>query len=431
MFARMEEAQYRALSLEELEERRSAIMEYAAGEDSEGAVVIAESGLCAAEFDRRNAEAQLRAASIAAVQAGSGVVVSQMPDERCGAGAAQEDADPTNTPQYRREFMEYVCKRTVGEHLDAVNKQLRADANTLTTDVGVLVPTNLINRILEKAETYGFILPLVTKTSYPAGMTIPKGSLKPTATWVGEGQGSDRQKFAINDSISFTWHKLRCEVSISMEVSVVTLSAFESKLVDSVARAMTVAKERAILFGDGTTQPKGVLTETAPEGQALSVDKTGKLGLQDILDAEAALPAEYEANARWFMSKKTWLGFQGMVGDDGQPIARVNMGISGKLERSLLGREVVFTYDYLPSFGASMKDGDVFAFIFDMEDYVLNQSYNLGISRKQDWDTEDLLTKAVESVDGKAIDVNSLVVLKAAPAKPASGGQAGGDTPGA
>ena len=176
---------------------------------------------------------------------------------------------------------------------------------------------------------------------------------------------------------------------------------------------MTVAKEKAILLGDGTTQPKGVLTETPPTGQALSVDKTGKLGLQDLLDAEGALPSEYEAGAKWFMSKRTWLGFQGMVGTDGQPIARVNMGISGRLERLLLGREVVFTHDYLPTFGPSLKDGDVFAFIYDMSDYVLNESYNLGISKKQDWDTEDLLTKAVESVDGKAIDVNSLVTLKA------------------
>ncbi len=413
MFATMEAAQYRSLSLDALEARRSEIVEYAQTADADTHTVISESSLCAAEFERRNAEAQLRAAQISAVQAGSGAVVGQMPAEARSAQPAEEADDPTSGMQYRREFMDYVCKRTTGEHLKAVNEQLRADANTLTTDVGVLIPSVLVNRILEKAETYGFILPMVTKTSYPAGMAIPKGSLKPTATWVGEGAGSDRQKFAVSDSVSFTWHKLRCEVSISMEVSVVTLQAFENKIVDSVARAMTVAKEKAVLLGDGTTQPKGVLTETPPTGQALSVDKTGKLGLQDLLDAEGALPSEYEAGAKWFMSKRTWLGFQGMVGTDGQPIARVNMGISGRLERSLLGREVVFTHDYLPTFGPSLKDGDVFAFIYDMSDYVLNESYNLGISKKQDWDTEDLLTKAVESVDGKAIDVNSLVTLKA------------------
>jgi hypothetical protein len=33
----------------------------------------------------------------------------------------------------------------------------------------------------------------------------------------------------------------------------------------------------------------------------------------------------------------------------------------------------------------------------------------MGITKKQDWDTEDLLTKAVMSVDGKVVDTGSLV----------------------
>lgn len=42
--------------------------------------------------------------------------------------------------------------------------------------------------------------------------------------------------------------------------------------------------------------------------------------------------------------------------------------------------------------------------MFDFGDYVLNTIYDMGISKKQDWETEDLLTKAVMSVDGKAVD---------------------------
>ena len=39
----------------------------------------------------------------------------------------------------------------------------------------------------------------------------------------------------------------------------------------------------------------------------------------------------------------------------------------------------------------------------------------MGISRKQDWDTEDLLTKAVMSVDGKVVDAGSLVKFELTP----------------
>ena len=36
-------------------------------------------------------------------------------------------------------------------------------------------------------------------------------------------------------------------------------------------------------------------------------------------------------------------------------------------------------------------------------------------SKKQDWETEDLLTKAVMSVDGKLVDAGSLVIFNVEP----------------
>lgn len=61
---------------------------------------------------------------------------------------------------------------------------------------------------------------------------------------------------------------------------------------------------------------------------------------------------------------------------------------------------------------ASIVAGDtVVAFLFNPKDYVLNTNYNMGIQRKQDWDTEDYLTKAVMAVDGKVVDKNSLVTV--------------------
>ena len=110
------------------------------------------------------------------------------------------------------------------------------------------------------------------------------------------------------------------------------------------------------------------------------------------------------------MTKKTFMSFIGMTDTDGHPIARVNYGLGGKPERTLLGRNVVLC-DYIDSFAADLTAGDIFAFIFRFEDYTLNTVYDMGIQRKQDWDTEDYLTKAVMSVDGKVVDKGSLVTL--------------------
>ena len=294
--------------------------------------------------------------------------------------------------EYRTAFMNFV--------LHNVPIEKRDDANTLTTDVGSAIPTVVANRIIDRIENSGMILALVTKTNFAAGVEIPTSTLKPVATWVAEGASSDRQKVTTG-TVSFTHHKLRCEVSMSMEVGTMTLEAFENKFVENVANAMVKAIEQAIVNGDGTGKPKGILAETPLTGQSISA----VLNYENLVAAEGALPEEYESSAKWCMSKKTFAKIQGMTDSTGQPIARVTYGLSGKMERAINGREVVIA-PYVPA--------DT-AFIFDFADYVFNTIYNMGIQKKQDWDTEDLLTKAVLAADGKVVDKSSLVVYTIQP----------------
>lgn len=297
--------------------------------------------------------------------------------------------------EYRQAFMENVLHNT------PIPAELRADANTLTSDVATVIPTELVNQIIEKFDNVGMILPLINKTSYAAGVVIPTSTVKPVATWVNEGAGSDRQK-KTTGSITFTYHKLRCEISMSMEVGTMALSAFEAKFVENVAKAMTYAIENSVINGAGTASPKGILTETPVTGQAL----TGTaFTFAKLVEAEGVLPAEYETGAKWCMNKKTFALIQAMTDTSGQPIARVNYGISGSLERMINGREVVI----------SPYVADNKAFMFDFSDYCLNTIYDMGVSKKQDWETEDYLTKAVMSVDGKVVDKGSLVTLTVNP----------------
>ena len=100
-----------------------------------------------------------------------------------------------------------------------------------------------------------------------------------------------------------------------------------------------------------------------------------------------------------------------MTDSNGQPIARIDHNITDKPERVLLGREVILCGDYMESLKKTVTQDTVVACLFDMSDYVLNTSYDLGIQSKIDWDNEDHKTKAVMSVDGKVVDRGSLVKL--------------------
>lgn len=318
----------------------------------------------------------------------------------------RSDEDGTASLEYRKAFKDYIVTgKMKSEFRDS----------TKTTDAGAVIPENLVNRIFEKFEQLGVIYNLVTQTSYPVGQTIPVDGVKPVATWVAEGAGSTPQKKTLSASIVFTNFKLRCEVRYTEEMAAMSLSAFEALFVKQVGDAMIREIEGAIVSGDGSSKPKGILTETAPEGQAIEVAATGKLTYELLCDAEAAVPENYEATAKWCMSKKTFMKFIGMTDESKQPIARINYGLNGKPERTLLGRDVVIyapqTGSKLGTYADTVSSDTIFAFIVDFEDYTLNTNYNLGIKHAQDWDNEDHKTKAVLACDGKLIITDSLVTL--------------------
>lgn len=319
------------------------------------------------------------------------------------AGGGKEPENMYDSVEYRTAFMNYVIS---GKEIP---EKFNQSAVTKTSDVGAVISPTVINRIIEKMETIGVILPLVTKTAFAAGATIPTSSVKPVATWVAEGGTSDKQKKTLGN-IDIKGFKLRCAIAMTLETVTMSLQFFETLFVNSVSEAMVKAQEVAFINGTGNGQPKGVLKETVATGQNVDIAKTKDVEYKTLTEMEAALPLAYENGAVWNMTKTTFMKFIGMTDSNGQPIARINYGVDGKPERTLLGRKVVCN-DYMPSLGAAIESDTVVAFLFDWSDYMFNTNYAMRIKNYEDDDTEDQITKAVMICDGKTIDSNSLVTL--------------------
>lgn len=305
--------------------------------------------------------------------------------------------------EYRKKFMNYVLK---GEPI----KMSNSDAYTTTSDVGPAIPNTILNRIVEKMENVGGIYAKMTKTFFKGGVTVPTSAAKPVATWTTERGTSDKQKKTLG-SVTFTYHKLRCVVAVSIAVDNVTLEIFEETISKNIADAMIKAIEAASFNGTGTNEPKGILKETVPAGQTVEITEGNDPTYADLMEAEGSLPEEYEDGTEWYMQKKTFFTkFLGMVDKDGQPIARVNAGVSGKPEYTLNGRKVNFT-SHVPAFAASVSEDTPFAVMFNFGDYMLNTNLNITVKEYEDNDTDDQMKKAVMLADGKAVDTNSLVVM--------------------
>ena len=318
-----------------------------------------------------------------------------------GKGADVRTGDDTPDMQYRKAFMEFILRKK------PIPAELRADQVTMTSDVSAVIPTHLVNKIVEEIKNIGMIMPRINITHFQGGVQIPISSVRPVASWVEEGKSPDKQKKKVDEYIQFTWHKLKCVISMTLETSVVTLESFESTFIRQVLEAMQEALETSVIKGTGEGQPKGILKGTPPDGQALIFPAPSyKL----ITEAEGALPEKYEKNAEWCMTKKTFMSFIGMTDANGQPIARVDSGFNGKPERFLLGRPVLLT-DYIDSYSSSIEDGTIYAFIFNFEDYDMNINLNMKTKLYEDDDTDDINYKAVMLADGKVVRVNSLVTI--------------------
>ena len=309
--------------------------------------------------------------------------------------------------EYRKAFMNYVMKGTP-------IRMSNTDETSLTSDTGAVIPRTVVNRIVEKIEKVGNILNLVTRTYYKGGVVVPTSSAKPTASWVAEQGDVDSQKKTLG-SVTFAYNKLKVKVAISLEVSVITLDIFEKTLINQVSEAIARALDAAIINGRGTTtyhEPEGILkSSNLVEGQNVNVTEGKALTYAGLIGMEALLPEGYD-DAIYVMNKKTFVSqVLGMVDDNGQPIARIDSGIDGKPAYSLFGRHVEFTTQMPAYTGGTVSADTIVAFLFRMEDYMLNTNLQPTISKYTDQETDDEVTKCIMLADGKVVDNSSLVTL--------------------
>lgn len=325
-------------------------------------------------------------------------------------GSSDEDLDPRATREYRSAFRNYV--RNGGP----IPAELRADATTNTTDVSALIPTTIMNRVVEELETYGNVFQRITRSNVPGGVNIPISSLKPTASWVAEGSVSEKKKLQATTNISFGYFKLQVRIATSLEASVTTLDLFEKMIAKAITRAIVKAVEAAVFTGTGIGQPTGLLVDTRiVAGQKLNfaaTDATFDGWMKKFISKIKNAYSQLSGNAI-YVTKATWDSqMAGMVDLQGQPVARTNMGLAGKQDRTFLGYPVEIV-DYLPSFEAAAV-GDVFLVFGDLSEWVLNSSLQLTYRKYYDEDTDEWIEKSTLVADGKVADAAGFVFLKKA-----------------
>lgn len=318
-------------------------------------------------------------------------------------------AAPVSKPgmgdNYRQQFMDFVLRGTP--------IQQRIDATAATTDLTAIIPSTIMSRVIEALENYGRLYARATKLNVRGGVAYPVSSLKPTATWVTEKSLSDKQKMTLTSSITFTYNKLQCRVAVTLEADTVALDAFETLIANGITRAMIQGIELSMVSGDGTGEMKGITAETVPAGRIASITAAQIAKYETWAAVVAKVPQAYRQGSTLVMTQIDWDTYiVGMTDANGQPVARTTIGIDGYPVERLLGFEVILVESGIDTFAAAANT-DVIGFIVKFEDYVINSNLQMTMKKYFDESTDEWIHKATTIVDGKLVDTNGLVLIKA------------------
>lgn len=322
---------------------------------------------------------------------------------RVGGERRSTDAnldDVFSSLEYRQAFRDYVVNGTpIPEEFRQQDFEQRADALTVVSDIGAVIPTTVLNRVIEDMTVEGKLISRINQTSYQGGVEIPISEVVPTATWLAnEDTVSDEQKAKMEAKITFGYHVLEAKVAIGLLSSTVSLPIFENTVVKQLKKAMIKAIEDAIVVGTGSGQPKGFTKYDLPVEQQITMTADEIGTVQAWAEVEGAIPEAYEDGSIYVMSKTTWEKYlNGMVDKNGQ---KIGLGkINEKGQKILNGREVM-TLDKFKSFDAATT-GEIFGAVVNINEYCLNSNLAMYYKKYFNEDKNKWIHKCLMIADGQ------------------------------
>ena len=311
-----------------------------------------------------------------------------------------QEEDIYSTVEYRMAFMNYVTKGTpIPEEFRMQLDESRSNELTVVGDVAAVIPTNLLNKVIEDITVEGKILARVTQTSYKGGVEIPISEINPVATWLNDEKDlSDEQKGKMEAKVTFSYHVLEAKVALGLLTATVSLPIFEATIVKQLKKAMLRSIEESIVEGSGSGKPLGFTKLTLPEDQVVEFTEDTIGTVKQWAEAEAAIPEAHEDAVIYLMSKKTWEKYlNGMTDASGQ---KIGLGkINEKGQKIINGREVLVTDRFLGF--DKCGEGDIFGAIVDLSQYMLNSNLAMYYKRYFNEDTNKWIHNALMIVDGK------------------------------
>ena len=245
-------------------------------------------------------------------------------------GAAESiKGDVFESTEYRNAFFKTMLgqkltdveERTFKRAMEIVDTEKRTDAFSTTTNSAAILPTHTLNEIIKKARTMGGLISHCRSFNIPSNISVPIGTPSTKAKWHTEGEKVDSENPTENIAkVSFAGYEIIKIFSISASSKKMTISAFESYIIEELTNCVMECIADSLVNGTGTNQGTGIATGITWNNKN-SFTFTDNVVYTDLTKMLAKLKRGYSAGAKWAMNNATlYNSIYGLVDGTGRPI---------------------------------------------------------------------------------------------------------------
>lgn len=333
--------------------------------------------------------------------------------------------DPRATMEYRQAFMNYIQRGEINR--DVLQFEARTDATGTASDLGVLIPTTIIQKIITDVEkVYGQLYSRVLKTNLQGGVKYPVGSFSATFKRITENTTSDRQKAGeVSGYVEFSYKIGEIRMARTLLQTVLSVAVFEEEFAKVIVKAYVKAMDKEIMIGeDSDNECVGILTEAKktsgsriPASNIISftaAEMANWKTWQEKLFAKIPL-AMRGLNPEFAMTANTYeANIKTLADDNNRPVYNETYNpVDGSEISKFKGKNVAFVEeDVLKNFNDA-ADGDFFGMYWVPEEaYAINSNMEFTVVDYFDHDKNQYVKKALVINDGKILDPKYIYLLK-------------------
>lgn len=183
------------------------------------------------------------------------------------------------------------------------------DGSSSNVNLDKTIKPTYVTKILERLQAKNPILADINFISITDGsLYIPREMIGlPQCGWVGEVAERPDTTITKIDNVTIALFQLYAMPVVSNKLLATNFVGYANFLLRRVEYVMSLTLANAILNGDGSLKPKGVLQDTNVQSGKKELDNTDDTTLVDsIIDAYYSVREEIASGAKWYMRRETW-----------------------------------------------------------------------------------------------------------------------------